>query len=189
MTICSLCWKSYLHLFPKKEEILKEYQKCTNILDLTHNIIREIDNCQLFYEIFIISDDPAYNRKCDNCNHYSLDVTYKLYINNIYVVLLDYLKNNPNYIETMNNIDKKKLLYIIKRYNGDSKDYFYKLFSYPLLLEEANIVNDSNILKQNYLLKKKNSFNDLIEGHPKASHGWANESLNNIETLFTSMNN
>ena len=27
-------------------------------------------------------------------------------------------------------------------------------------------------------------FNDLIAGHPKASHGWAYEALNNIENLF-----
>ena len=141
MTICSLCWQSYLQHFLTNEQIMEKYNNSNNFLDLINSIRIEISNSQLFYEIFIMSQDPIYNNICDNCHKYSLDITYKLYIKNLYDMLLNYCNKNNHLIDNIKENEKQNLIYIIKRYSGNSKEYFLKIFGYPLILEEANVLH------------------------------------------------
>ena len=97
-------------------------------------------------------------------NNFNIDKYYKL-INTVKTKLLE-MSNNP---------EQQPLGTFWKGHNY----YFEKMFEIPIILYNIDIP------KENYQLRKASYFSDVICGHPSASNGWFQESLDNVSDLLS----
>lgn len=180
MAYCDECRESYNSIYEKFysiEKLLKIYDNTESLYKILDFIDDEIVQSQLFFEIYIMS----HGYKCSKCDKYIIESVTKVYIENLYNSFIQYIKKK-NYSEQLKNMDldlKKLFSRFISKYPYNKDVLCTKLFNKPLFCFK------NNIPEEHYNLRKNNYFSDHICGHPMASHGWAYESLNNIEELIS----
>ena len=111
----------------------------------------------------------------------SINVTnlFRLLLHNkIYKDVIVFLKKNETYtnfvIDLIDDIEKLK----IQSHLWMGKNWYYKkFFGIPYIIKRIGIPDHI------YNMREKMYLNDYISGHPKASDGWFQESLNNLSQL------
>ena len=103
-----------------------------------------------------------------------ISTEYKEYVNKLF-------QNNPKFLKVVKNKLKefKNYEYITTPINYDWKgpDYYYKrLFNITCVL-------DGLVPVEHYTYRQNTYFDDVICGHPKASHGWWYESKEELRSL------
>lgn len=133
--------------------------KCKNI-----DIDKHLENCIIYQKISIYC--IIFNSMTDK---------------NIINISKKYLESNTKLNMTikakLNSInDIYSLMQCPHLWKG-SNYYYNKLFGIPRILDNINIP------KEHWIIKENSCLNDSICGHPKASHGWMRESIDQLEIL------
>lgn len=111
-------------------------------------------------------------RSCITTNMFELMISeeYKKLMNNL-------LQNNPKFLKVVKNKLKEfrnECINTPTNYDWKGADYYYKkLFNISSVL-------DGIVSIEHYNYRKNTYFDDVICGHPKASHGWFAESLEEL---------
>lgn len=103
----------------------------------------------------------------------------------IEIPFLSFLDSESKDIKDYKFIFEKKLNELRKYWSGELYNHNWK--GYLKYCEKLNfipeILKEAGIDSKHYYHRKSIYFNDIICGHPKASHGWFYESINDMITL------
>ena len=178
-------------------KIIKIYLNFTNSINVSSYFENYIDNINEK----LLCDDCLLN--INKCLVYTFDIIYVYVKSYIVVELFDYISNDnilPKLEKLFDNKDfemtvKKKLFEFkgyrfgkcspkSKKWKG-SNYYFQKFYGFPIHFYQYNAITNNidkiiNVPLEIYNLRKKNYFNDMICGHPLASHGWFREGLDEL---------
>ena len=154
----------------------------------------------VFSDKILVCNTCRENKNLDDVKKQNFEYIYSAFIAHMYnkIIQTEYLKilhkhisilmNHKYYRFYKNNIGGSILTILhddLTRFSKSFKvksnywkgaDYYYlKIFGVPRVLMELDNPN----LRTHYLSRRED-FSDSICGHPKASHGWWTESLNNL---------
>jgi hypothetical protein len=148
-------------------------------INLMKHIIRDIEELELSD---IISYDNYRGSWMEYCLNVPPDKTITLFINYLYDTTFNFIIANKDIFNTLKNTDKlfyrdlKWNLYgLIKTTNDiNYKNYYKELIGIPYFL---------NVPIEHYNNRQNVYFSDVICGHPKASHGWCYEAMEELREL------
>ena len=164
--------------------------KFGEMLLLYLNLISSFKNLDDAY-IYYMSNRKWFHKECTSCyNNTTYEMLQRMIKDTYNTKLFEFLTNKAinKYIMDFldENLDlkqiiRKRLIYfnlphqVPMCYIWKGSDYYYKkIFGYPIYLKDIEIPREfTNIRNSTY-------FEDIIAGHPKASHGWYMDALNNL---------
>ena len=169
MNIPKLCEKcdNFIALLYKSSEVISQSQSETIEEALKHYKYLKIV-LQLKLSSTFTNKRNNYFYKCTCHDYINLNLYYHRYLNSHFVEKLIEFKIGPNHDKWDNDYEK----IIIETFEPNR--YYKHFYGMPICLKEANIE------KKHYDDLHYYYFSDVIAGHPKASHGWFQESVREL---------
>jgi hypothetical protein len=171
---CSECIKTYEINFISIETIKERIKSKDSLIEIIKFIKLELINIQLFLEF--TTNSQKYST-CVNCKSNVFNQNYRMFITNLYSILLEYIETNQSQFLERTDDEDYQLKYIISKVPYNKNKYYKILFGIPYVLYEIGIPQD------HYDQRKNIYFDDLIAGNPMASHGWAFESMEELKLM------
>ena len=176
--INSLFLSSYLEYF----NYIQIYDK--SIMNSMVDKLRLCSNCYKIDLSLYDNKKLKYKYLRDALNSYEFNKLVDEYLNEIHKLFDGSLILNTFYsIDHLENQIKVRLEHLrlnppeySSEWKGSDK-YYIKLFKIPRILFNMRNLN----LREHYYWRP-NDFSDAICGHPMASHGWLNDSIENMES-------
>lgn len=166
--ICETC-NTFMTLLYKSPEVISQFQS-----DNIEEALKNYKYLKLKLQLNLSTSFTTNNNyfyKCSCHGYINLNLYYNRYLNTLFVEKLIEFKIGPNSENW--DIDYEKI--IIETF--ETNKYYKQFYGIPYCLKEAHIE------KKHYDDLHYHYFSDVIAGHPKASHGWYQESLRELENL------
>ena len=167
--ICETC-NTFMVLLYKSPEVISQFQSDT-IEEALKNYKYLKIVLQLKLSSIFTNKKNNYFYKCACHDYINLNLYYHRYINTLFVEKLIEFKICPNHDKWDNDYEK----IIIETFEPNR--YYKHFYGMPICLKEAHIE------KKHYDDLHYYYFEDVIAGHPKASHGWFQDSVRELVNL------
>jgi len=149
---------------------------------LMNDIIEHIQQIEDAFDRNEIPYDFIEGHRCVHCVASDSNIEISIcFTDYLYDTLCKFIIENKeifDMMETQHNLYyrefKHTLVWLITNYDKKYKDYYKEIFGLPYFLD---------VPIKHYNNRQNVYFSDVICGHPKASHGWCHEAMENLREL------